>query len=93
MVWNVITIANEEQELNSVDLQPANQDSMATKVVDKTEDLGWGAGAVWDQGNWVADAGDNNMDIEIVVGSVLATKMLNNSAPTYELWLVSCLGQ
>jgi hypothetical protein len=48
-------------------LQPANQDSTATKVVDKTEDLGWGAGAVWDQGNWVADAGDNNMDIEIVV--------------------------
>ena len=67
MVQDVITIADEKQELDSVDLQPANQDSTETEVVDKTEDLGWGAGAVWDQGDWVANAGDNNMDIEIVV--------------------------
>ena len=64
MARDVITIANEEQELDSADLQPANQDNTTNEVVgasDETDDFDWGAGAVFNED------GDNNTDIEIVV--------------------------
>ena len=64
MAWDVITIVDEEQELDRATSQPANQDNTTNEVVgasDKTDDFDWGAGAVFDED------GDNNMDIEIVV--------------------------
>ena len=60
MVWDVITIADEELELDSANLQPVNQDNTTIKVVgasDKTDDLGWGAGD---------NADADNTEIEIV---------------------------
>jgi hypothetical protein len=60
---DVINIAKEEQELDNADLQPANQDNTAIKVVAGDD---WGWGVVLDEGDWVAKAGDNSTDIEIV---------------------------
>ena len=60
MAWDVITIADEELELDSADLQPVNQDNTTIEVVgasDETDDLGWGAGD---------DADADNTEIEIV---------------------------
>jgi hypothetical protein len=60
----VVSIAEEEQELDDMDGQPVNQDTSAINVVDASDNLSWGA--VSDNGSGVADAGGNDMDIEIV---------------------------
>jgi hypothetical protein len=61
MVRDTISIANEEQELDYEDEQPANQDSTAIEVVNAGDDL-WGA--VSNEGDGVADAG-GTMDINL----------------------------
>ena len=61
MAHDVVSIAEEEQELNNMDGQPVNQDTSAIDVVNTGDDLSWGA--VYDG---VANAGGNNTDIEIV---------------------------
>ena len=63
MARDVVSIAEEEQELDDMDGQPVNQDTSAIEVVDATDNLSWGA--VTDDGNGVADAGGNDTDIDI----------------------------
>ena len=64
MAQDVVSIAEEEQELDDMDGQPMNQDTSAIDVVDAVDNLSWGA--VSDNGGGGADAGGNDMDIEIV---------------------------
>ena len=63
MAQDVVSIVEEEQELDDMDGQPVNQDTSAIDIVDAKDDLSWGA--VTDNGNGVADAGGNDMDIDI----------------------------
>ena len=63
MVRDVVSIADEEQELDDVDRQPVNQDTTAIEVVDGGDGLSWGA--VSDDGNGVEACGnDTDVDIE-----------------------------
>ena len=62
MAWDVVSIADEEQDLDDADRQLVNQDTTAIEVVDAGDDLSWGA--VCNDGNGV-DAGGNDMDIYI----------------------------
>ena len=60
MVWDVVSIAEEEQDLDDADGQLVNQDTTAIEVVDAGDELSWGV-----DGNGVADTGGNDMDIYI----------------------------
>ena len=60
MVQDVVNIAKEEQDLDDADGQLVNQDTTAINIVDAGDELLWGA-----DGNGVADAGGNDMDIFI----------------------------
>ena len=60
MVQDVVSIADEEHDLDFVDEQPANQDSTPIKVVDAGDDFSWGA--VSDDGDGVAE----ETEIELV---------------------------
>ena len=60
MVQDVVSIADEEHDLNYVDEQPANQDRTAIKVVDAGDDFSWGA--VLDDGDGVAE----DTEIELI---------------------------
>jgi hypothetical protein len=64
LAWDIIMIADEELELVHADEQPANQDITSIEVVDAGDELGWGT--VSDKGNHIAEAGDNDTDIELV---------------------------
>ena len=64
MLRDVVSIADEEQDLNYADEQPANQDPTTFDVVDASEELSWGADH--DDGDGVAEASGSNMVIEIV---------------------------
>ena len=64
MAQDVVSINDEEQDLDFADEQPANQDITALEVVDASEDLYWGADR--DDGDGVAEASGHNMVIEIV---------------------------
>jgi hypothetical protein len=50
MVRDVISVADEEQELDLEDEQPANQDATTVEVINADDDLS-------DEGDGVADAG------------------------------------
>ena len=43
MARDVVSITDEEQDLDFADEQPANQDITTLKVVDTSEDIYWGA--------------------------------------------------
>ena len=60
MVRDVVSIAEEEQDLDDADGQLVNQDTTAIDIVDASDELLWGA-----DGNGVADAGGNDTDIFI----------------------------
>ena len=60
MVWDVVSIAEEEQDLDDADGQLVNQDTTAIDIVDVSDELLWGA-----DGNGVADASGNDTDIFI----------------------------
>ena len=60
MVQDVVSIADEEHDLDYVDEQPANQDSTPIKVVDAGDDFSWGV--VSDDGDGVAE----DTEIELV---------------------------
>lgn len=62
MVRDVVSIANEEQDLDNVDEQPVNQDSTAIEVVEGGKDLSWGA-PVSDDGESILVAAGWGMDI------------------------------
>lgn len=65
MAQDVVSIADEEQDLDLADAQPANQDTTTFEVVDASEDLSWGADC--DEGDGVAEVDNGaNTDIEIV---------------------------
>jgi hypothetical protein len=54
MAWDIVSIADEEQDLNYEDEQPTNQDSTAVEVVNTGDDL---LGGISDEGDGTADAG------------------------------------
>ena len=60
MVRDVVSIAEEKQDLDDADGQLVNQDTTAIDVVDASDELLWGA-----DGNGVADAGGNDTYIFI----------------------------
>lgn len=60
MVRDVVSIVEEEQDLDDVDGQLVNQDTTAIEVVDAGDELSWGA-----DGNGAADTGGNDTDIYI----------------------------
>ena len=62
MARDVVSIAEEEQDLDDADRQLVNQDTTAIEVVNVGDDLSWGAAC--NDGNGV-DAGGNDMDIYI----------------------------
>jgi hypothetical protein len=62
MARDVVSIADEEHDLNFADEQPVNQDTTTFEVVD-SEDLSWGANG--DEGDGIAEASGYNMDIKI----------------------------
>ena len=51
---DMISITEEEQDLDFADEQPANWDTTTFEVVDASEDITWGADL--DNGNGVAEA-------------------------------------
>ena len=63
MVQDVVSIAEEEQDLDDTDGQLVNQDTTAIEVVDVGDNLSWGA--AYDDANGVADVGGNDTDIYI----------------------------
>ena len=62
MARDVVSIAEEEQDLDDADRQLVNQDTTAIEVVNVGDDLSWGAAC--NDGNGV-DAGGNDTDIYI----------------------------
>ena len=64
MAQDVVSITDEEQDLDFTDEKPANQDITTLKVVDASEDLYWGADH--DDGDGTAEASGHNMVIKIV---------------------------
>jgi len=62
MVRDILSIADEEAELNHVDKQPANHDSTAIEVVDAGDDLSWEGVSNEDD---IADVGGNDMEIDL----------------------------
>ena len=63
MVWDMFSIAEQEQELDDVIGQPVNQDTTAIEVVDTDDGLSWGA--VSDDGNGIVEVCSNDTDIDI----------------------------
>ena len=64
MLRDVVSIADEEQDLDYADEQPTNQDPTTFNVVDAGEELLWGADH--DDSDGIAEASGSNMVIEIV---------------------------
>jgi hypothetical protein len=65
MTRDVISIEDEEQDLDYVDEQPVNQDSTLIKVVGAGDDLSWGAlGSDDSEGILVASGHDTDIVVE-----------------------------
>lgn len=64
MVHTVSTLADEEQELNYKDDQPANQDSLLMEVVDTGDKVTWGATSSECKGIPKADGHDTDINLD-----------------------------
>jgi hypothetical protein len=64
MVQASSTLANEEQDLDYDDDQPANQDSTTMEVVDAGDEVTWGA-PISDDCEGVPEAGGHDTDITL----------------------------
>ena len=58
------TVADEEQDLNYNDTQPANQDSTPMELVHADDEVSWGA-PISDKCKGIPNVGGHDMDIEI----------------------------
>ena len=63
MIWEFVSVADEEAELDNLDTQPTNQDQTTSKAVEWEDEL---------MAGWLSDGGDISDDDEMEMLGVQA---------------------